>query len=338
MAKGEVCSIDGCNKFSGSSGGWKVCAMHYSRWRRNQSYDLLRIRMTHCRAPDCKSPKAINSSLCNTHKYSLQRYNSFELPSKNPSIKPENCKIPGCDKVLTKNNWNYCSMHVNRFRRNGSYDLQKKIKIPEGFEYHCSIHGFLKDENFYSWKNKKAKRCRTCATEYEKDRRYLEEDENLTQRECARCKQIKLKEQFRPHDWKLRSSYCDECRSELIIKDYDKHLWHLKRNYGLTKEQYNNILNKQKNVCAICKQSETDKYGVKSRDKIKNLSVDHCHESDEKETRKIRGLLCGSCNRALGLLREDSSICRQMIKYIEERCINPEFDLFNYLNNVEIEK
>lgn len=54
----------------------------------------------------------------------------------------------------------------------------------------------------------------------------------------------------------------------------------LKTKYNITLEQYNELLTKQNNVCAICKL-----YNVRSHEK--NLSVDHCHAAG-----KVRGLLC----------------------------------------------
>jgi len=69
---------------------------------------------------------------------------------------------------------------------------------------------------------------------------------------------------------------------------------------------------KQKNLCAICGLPETDyqQYGVK------NLAIDHNHR-----TKKVRGLLCSKCNRALGLLNVDNLgiLNLQMaIKYLQE--------------------
>lgn len=72
-----------------------------------------------------------------------------------------------------------------------------------------------------------------------------------------------------------------------------RNLWQY---YGITLEEYEEMLDRQRGVCAICGQPETSKYkGV-----VKNLSVDHCHVTGE-----VRGLLCNNCNRAIGLLGDD---------------------------------
>lgn len=90
----------------------------------------------------------------------------------------------------------------------------------------------------------------------------------------------------------------------------DKTYWyHIKYQYGLTKEQYQEMMVQQNNACAICKQSETHIVNGK----LRTLSVDHNHD-----TGQVRKLLCHSCNAALGLLKEDPQIMFEMIKYILE--------------------
>lgn len=60
-----------------------------------------------------------------------------------------------------------------------------------------------------------------------------------------------------------------------------------KHRYGITIEQYDAMLAAQNGVCAICLNPP--------RGKMKRLSVDHCHA-----TGRVRGLLCITCNRAIG--------------------------------------
>lgn len=58
-----------------------------------------------------------------------------------------------------------------------------------------------------------------------------------------------------------------------------------KRNYGLSLEQYDQMLLEQGGVCAICNQPELKR----------SLSVDHDHATGE-----VRALLCDRCNQGLG--------------------------------------
>ena len=72
----------------------------------------------------------------------------------------------------------------------------------------------------------------------------------------------------------------------------------LKVRYGLTPEEYEKLSTKQLKKCAICGAG-------------KKLDVDHCHK-----TKRIRGLLCGNCNRGLGLFKDDPNILQNAIKYL----------------------
>lgn len=83
--------------------------------------------------------------------------------------------------------------------------------------------------------------------------------------------------------------------------DYSKR-YNLKRKFNLSKEEYDALLKKQNNVCAICALSCT-----------KSLAVDHCHT-----TGKVRGLLCNNCNRGIGHLKELTNL-RKAIEYLENR-------------------
>ena len=89
-------------------------------------------------------------------------------------------------------------------------------------------------------------------------------------------------------------------------KDYHKHKdkyhgYNVKR-YGLSVEQYNKMYVEQDGKCYICKETDSRK-----------LAVDHNHQTGEN-----RKLLCIRCNTALGLLREDTTIMKSLISYVEK--------------------
>jgi hypothetical protein len=69
----------------------------------------------------------------------------------------------------------------------------------------------------------------------------------------------------------------------------------MKRLYGITIEEYDALLAKQKGRCAICKETP----------KRERLSVDHCHRG-----KFVRWLLCGLCNRGIGCFRDDPRLLR----------------------------
>jgi hypothetical protein len=86
---------------------------------------------------------------------------------------------------------------------------------------------------------------------------------------------------------------------------------YLKRNYGITIEVYEQMLESQGGVCKICKNPEFEV--DKKKGKLKDLAVDHCHT-----TGKVRGLLCGRCNTSLGKFKDDPALLRSAILYLEE--------------------
>lgn len=83
----------------------------------------------------------------------------------------------------------------------------------------------------------------------------------------------------------------------------------LKRKYGITVKEYNELLEKQNFVCAICENGETTVDG-KTASKRK-LAVDHCHK-----TNKIRKLLCWRCNVVIGKVEENIELLQKMINYL----------------------
>lgn len=82
---------------------------------------------------------------------------------------------------------------------------------------------------------------------------------------------------------------------------------HLRRNYGISVERYMEIFEEQFGRCGICGGSEAG--GPKGA----SFGVDHNHD-----TGKIRGLLCMSCNTALGHFKESKQLLRTAIRYLEK--------------------
>jgi hypothetical protein len=98
----------------------------------------------------------------------------------------------------------------------------------------------------------------------------------------------------RPH---AAAGLCVECYHKLPNQAAYRKEWQrtngrrtlLKHRYGITIEQYETQNKEQNSLCAIC--------GQPPRGKTKRLFVDHNHTTD-----KTRGLLCITCNRAIGYL------------------------------------
>ena len=71
---------------------------------------------------------------------------------------------------------------------------------------------------------------------------------------------------------------------------------------------YDAMLAKQGGLCAICRKPETSTL----RGKLIPLAVDHDHASG-----RVRGLLCGKCNKGIGLLGDSASGIRAALAYLE---------------------
>jgi hypothetical protein len=75
----------------------------------------------------------------------------------------------------------------------------------------------------------------------------------------------------------------------------------LKHDYGISLEQYEALLKRQGGACAICYKEST-----------RPLCVDHCHV-----TRRMRGLLCRTCNLGIGHFNDDPRLLRAALAYLE---------------------
>ena len=136
-------------------------------------------------------------------------------------------------------------------------------------------------------------------------------------RDCRTCGETKnlyedyykiRKNKDGPSAWSYECKVC--CRSR-VNKSYaddprptrDRHL---KRMYGITIDDYDRMLVEQNGVCATC---GTDKPGGR----WEMFACDHDHK-----TGKVRGLLCKSCNIALGEVGDNAQTLQSMIEYLQE--------------------
>ena len=147
-------------------------------------------------------------------------------------------------------------------------------------------------------------------------------------KKCSRCKKEKPLRAFTKRE-KSKDGYrgtCKECRHDdrkkwlknggnvldaKIAREYRKtkkaNKARLCRLYDITPEEWQRMFDKQEGKCLICETHQSD---LKQ-----TLNVDHCHE-----TGIVRGLLCGPCNQALGIMKDNRNIVLRMVKYIDNHC------------------
>jgi hypothetical protein len=102
--------------------------------------------------------------------------------------------------------------------------------------------------------------------------------------------------------------YCKPCYASRTKHSYDsekQRVYLLKKKYGITPEKYNEMLIEQDHKCYICSKHEDEL--------DRALAVDHCHK-----TGKVRGLLCGNCNRFLGQIDDSVEIAERLLDYLNK--------------------
>ena len=128
----------------------------------------------------------------------------------------------------------------------------------------------------------------------------------MTTKQCKSCDQHHHLDVFVSH-----SGWCKPCTT-------DRARWrHIKATYGLTKIEYQQMLEDQQGKCAICGTTQpANNPDVKSA-----FSIDHEHDNSRRrgthDRSKIRGLLCNDCNSAIGLFKEDPTVLSNAINYLK---------------------
>ena len=121
-------------------------------------------------------------------------------------------------------------------------------------------------------------------------------------RQSEHGKAIAKKSQLKTKNTEKNKEYRRKYKNSPKAKETRRNQLLLK-NFGITLEKYNKMLQEQNQVCAICLQHlEFDK---------RSLAVDHCHA-----TGKIRGLLCRHCNQGIGHFKDDIKLLENTIKYL----------------------
>ena len=115
--------------------------------------------------------------------------------------------------------------------------------------------------------------------------------------DCKVCKNISSREYYLNNKEK-KAEWSKKYRK--VKKDQD-----LKKMYGISLKEYEVKEVEQGHSCAIC--------FIHKKDIPRALCVDHDHK-----TGKIRGLLCDTCNRALGLLKDSKIVLSSALTYLEK--------------------
>jgi Recombination endonuclease VII len=176
----------------------------------------------------------------------------------------------------------------------------------------CKKHGDLKESECrieYS-NGYKCYRCIYCRRE--KDQRWKLKNRDKHHATASRARNF---DRTKVNKWVAKdrlnnpekyriwaANYRERHGKEIITKE-------ICRTYDLSRVEYDKLIAKYDNKCAICKKEETCKGRKKGT--IKRLSIDHCHL-----TNKVRGLLCDACNKMLGHAQDSIEILELAIGYL----------------------
>ena len=130
---------------------------------------------------------------------------------------------------------------------------------------------------------------------------------------CTKCNIEQPVENFHKKKSKLNGldPWCKSCKSiyrhNYFLLNIEKEksrsrekAW-ITQGIILTHLEYVKECQIRENKCDICKKNN------------ETLHVDHCHVSG-----KIRGYLCGACNKALGLFKDSTDNLKQAMEYLNE--------------------
>jgi hypothetical protein len=188
------------------------------------------------------------------------------------------CKIEDCGKSAFCRGW--CSQHYTRWQRHGDPLITTRTPpmAPGATERHCPRCLSSKPVGEFGTRASGVPMgyCSQCEAEYQ--RSYSQTEDGAARRKAAA----------------LRYSASDK-----------RHDLELHKRYGISLEQFRQMLDVQGGKCAICK------VGHPGGDAGRRWNVDHCHS-----TGKVRGLLCANCNHGLGKFQDDPEILRQAIAYL----------------------
>ncbi len=156
----------------------------------------------------------------------------------------------------------------------------------------CSIHGNLTKDEVYTYR---IKRFSKFKGEYHTFANY-----------CKKCKYFHSNRYIKNNPEKHK-----EWRYKYNQKEHPTAVRRrrLLKKYGMTIDQYDLLLKKQNNLCAICHKKET--YVDRRINTIKRLSIDHCHKTGVN-----RGLLCQHCNIMIGHANDDIKILQSAQDYL----------------------
>ena len=201
----------------------------------------------------------------------------------------------------------YNSIRFRAKHNNIELDAEWAIEY-KAFKAWSELNGYLETYNLYRVDTNQGYTQQNCKwAEYAAIVRPKAE-----QRKKYKCKNIDCSSLVA-----RQNSHCRSCSakirttSNLSRTDYARN-WALKKKYGITLSNFYEKLNDQNGKCPIC--TKVLELPTEGRGQgLDVAAVDHCHV-----TGKVRGILCNACNKALGLLNDNTALLFSAITYLRK--------------------
>lgn len=133
-------------------------------------------------------------------------------------------------------------------------------------------------------------------TDIECTERSIEDERKEKRRAATRRWRAKNKEKIRDY----RQAYDAATRERTADS---RRAYQLQYKYGITSAEWDKMFAAQGSRCATC--------GSDQPKSDRGWQTDHCHA-----TGVVRGILCRPCNKALGLLKDNTSTLSNAISYL----------------------
>lgn len=220
------------------------------------------------------------------------------------------CSIAECGKPVRARGW--CGTHYARWRNNGSPDVvrtpgrlrrEPKLCLIDGCEQRsvtrkmCRLH-------YQQWRlgTIDAARCSAdgCESKAREDgrcgRHFSKRDmvELTGSKACSECARTFPANHYE-RDYRYPDRGVAKCRECMARGRSDASF---RRRYGITRNDYDEMLAAQGGGCAICSSTH-------------RLCVDHDHQ-----TGAVRKILCDRCNLALGVVDDDHELLNKLADYL----------------------